>query len=149
MDAETVSSVAADVVATNRTFTDTFALMLLLGLLVALVAVAAMLVRSALERRTSLAVLRAIGFPRRTVALTVAAEPISVAAVGGLAGLVVGLGVLRLLFAAGFSDLAFVVDLTRIGVVFATVVAALVVVCFAAAWPALPRRPDEALRDVA
>ena len=148
LDVQTVGEVAADIVAVNRTFTDTFALMLLLGLGVALVAVAAMLVRSALERRTSLAVLRAIGFPRRTVALTVAAEPISVAVVGSVAGLVIGLGVLRLLFAAGFSDLAFVVDLGRIALVLAATTTLLVVLCLLAAWPAVPRHPDEALREV-
>ena len=149
VDAMTVTEVADDVTSANRTFTDTFALILLLGLVVALVAVAAMLARSARERRPYLAVLRAIGFRRRTVAATVAAEPVAVAGVGALAGLAVGLVVLRALFAAGFSDLAFVVDVWRSLAVLAGVIVLLVVVCAATAWPAVPRDPSEALRDIA
>ena len=76
LEARTVDEVAHDVIATNRTFTDTFALILLLGLGVALVAVVALLLRSARERRPYLAVLRAMGFRRSTVAITVAAEPV-------------------------------------------------------------------------
>ena len=146
--ARTVDEVAADTVAVNRTFTDTFALMLLLGLAVALVAVAAVLARSTQQRRPQLAVLRALGLRRSTVALTVAAEPIAVAAVGGVAGLVVGLVVLRVLFAAGFSDLAFVVDLGRSLAVVGAVLVLLVVVSLATAWPAVPRDPSDALRDI-
>ena len=149
LDADTIGTVAANVVAVNRTFTDTFALILLLGLVVALVAVAAMLVRTAHERRPHLAVLRAMGFRRSTAALTVAAEPVAVATVGGVAGLIVGLAVLRVLFAAGFSDLAFVVDLTRLATVVGVLVALLVAVGMVTAWPAVPRDSSDALRDLA
>jgi hypothetical protein len=148
LDAKTVDEVAADVVSANRTFTDTFALILLLGLAVALVAVAAMLIRSAHERRGLMAVLRALGFRRSTVALTVAAEPVAVAVVGALTGMVVGLVVLRALFAAGFSDLAFVVDIGRSAAVLGVVCGLLVLVSVATAWPAVPREPSEALRDL-
>ena len=147
--AQTMEEVAAETVAVNRTFTDTFALMLLLGLAVALVAVAAMLARSALQRRPHLAVLRALGFRRSTVALTLAAEPVAVAAVGGVAGLLTGLVVLRVLFAAGFSDLAFVIDIGRSLSVVAVLFVLLVVVSLGTAWPAVPRDPSEALRDIA
>ena len=146
--ARTMEEVAEDTVAVNRTFTDTFALMLLLGLAVALVAVAALLARSTLQRRPQLAVLRALGLRRSTVAVTVAAEPIAVAAVGGIAGLVVGLIVLRVLFAAGFSDLAFVVDVGRSLAVLGIVFVLLAVISLATAWPAVPRDPSAALRDI-
>jgi len=148
VSARTTEQVANDVVAVNRTFTDTFALMLLLGLLVALVAVAAMLVRSARERRPFLAVLRAMGLRRATVVAAVAAEPVTVALVGGAAGLAGGLVVLRVLFAAGFSDLAFVVDWWRVVGILAAVAVLLVVLCVAAAWPAVPREPSDALREI-
>ena len=145
----TMEQVAADVVSVNRTFTDTFALMLLLGLGVALVAVAAMLIRSARERRPYLAVLRAMGLRRGTVAASLAAEPVAVALVGGVAGLGGGLVALRLLFAAGFSDLAFVVDWGRLLLILGGLAVALLVLCTAAAWPTVPRDTGVALRDIA
>ena len=144
----TVDAVAADVVAANRTFTDTFALMLLLGLAVALVAVAAMLVRSARERRPYLAVLRAMGVRRSTVAGALVAEPVTVALVGGVAGLAGGLVVLRLLFAAGFSDLAFSIDAVRLLAILGGLAAVLIALCVLVAWPAVPKEPGQALRDL-
>ena len=149
LDARTVDEVAADVTAANRTFTDTFAVILLLGLGVALIAVVALLLRSARERRPYLAVLRAVGFRRSTVALTVAAEPAVVAATGAVAGLAIGLIVLRLLFAAGFSDLAFVVDPVRTLVLLAGVILLLAALCAVTALPSVPRDPSDALRDIA
>ena len=146
--ARTVEAVAADVVAVNRTFTDTFALMLLLGLAVALVAVAAMLVRGARERRPYLSVLRAMGLRRRTVAAALVAEPVTVALVGGVAGLGGGLVVLRLLFAAGFSDLAFSIDAVRLGVILAGLAVLLIALCLLVAWPAVPDEPGEGLREL-
>jgi putative ABC transport system permease protein len=145
----TMADVASDVVAVNRTFTDTFALMLLLGLAVALVAVAAMLVRSARERRPYLSVLRAMGLRRSTVAVALAAEPVTVALVGGVAGLAGGLLVLRGLFAAGFSDLAFTIDVVRVVAIIGGLAVLLVVLCWLVAWPAVPREPGESLRDIA
>lgn len=149
VNTRTMEEVAADVVSVNRTFTDTFALMLLLGLVVALVAVAAMLVRSARERRPYLAVLRAMGLRRGTVAAALAAEPATVALIGGVAGLTGGLVVLRLLFAFGFSDLAFVIDWTRALVLLGGLALSLAALCWAAAWPGVPRDAGSSLREVA
>ena len=146
--ARNMTAVAQDVIAVNRTFTDTFALMLLLGLAVALVAVAGTVLRSARERRPQLAVLRALGLRRGTVAAAVAAEPLVVALVGGTAGLGAGLLVLRMLFAAGFSDLAFVVSWGRVAAVLGVLAVLLSGVCLAAAWSAAPRDPAAALREI-
>ena len=145
----TMETVVRDVVAVNRTFTDTFALMLLLGLGVALIAVAGMLVRSARERRPYLAVLRAMGLRRATVVAAVAAEPVTVALVGGGAGLVGGLVVLRVLFSAGFSDLAFIISWGRLLAILGILAMVLVALCVAAAWPSVPRDPSEGLREIA
>jgi hypothetical protein len=149
MNARTMEQAAAERVSVNRTFTDTFALMLLLGLAVALIAVAGALVRSARERKPYLGVLRALGLQRGTVAVALAAEPATVALVGGAAGLVGGLIVLRLLFAVGFSDLAFVVDWVRLLAILGGLATVLVVLCISVAWPLVPRDPSEALREVA
>ena len=148
-DARTMQQVAADVVGVNKTFTDTFALMLLLGLAVALVAVAAVLARSARERRPYLAVLRAIGLQRGTVAASLAAEPVSVALIGGLAGFIGGLVVLRLLFALGFSDLAFVIDWVRLPAIVGGLAGVLVIACTLVAWPHVPSDPGSSLREMA
>ncbi|HYI44447.1 MAG TPA: FtsX-like permease family protein [Actinomycetota bacterium] len=148
-DARTMQQVGADVVSVNKTFTDTFALMLLLGLAVALMAVAAVLVRSARERRPYLAVLRAIGLQRGTVAASLAAEPVAVALIGGLAGLIGGLSVLRLLFAFGFSDLAFVIDWVRLLAILGGLAGVLVILCVSVAWPHVPRDPSRSLRELA
>jgi hypothetical protein len=60
-----------------------------------------------------------------------------------------GLIVLRLLFAVGFSDLAFVVDWIRLLAFLGGLATVLVVLCISVAWPLVPRDPSEALREVA
>ncbi len=135
-------------VAVNRTFTDVFAVMLVLGLAVAVASIAAYLARAARERRAALAVLRAVGLRHRSVVLALAAEPVLAGAVGTVLGLAVGLGILRALFAVGFSDLAFLVDWARVGLVAGATLALLVVVCLAAAALTTPRDVAAGLRDL-
>jgi hypothetical protein len=80
--------------------------------------------------------------------VALAAEPVTVALVGGVAGLLGGLGVLRLLFAAGFSDLAFSIDVGRVAVIVGGLAVLLVALCWLVAWPAVPREPGDGLRDL-
>ena len=145
---DTIEEAADEVVRVNRTFTDVFALVLQLGLAVALVAVAVLVARSARERRRALGVLRATGFRRRDVLVLLLGEPLLQAAVGLLIGVGVGLGSLWLLFRRGFADLAFVVGWSRLG---ATAAAVLVLVALACAAPSVrAARADvaAALRDL-
>jgi putative ABC transport system permease protein len=146
--ADTIQEAAADVVRINRTFTDVFSVLLQLGLAVALVAVGALLGRAARERRAELGVLRAIGFRRRTVALTLAAEPLLTGTLGLAIGIGVGIAVLRLLFAVGFNDLAFSLSWTQIGGTAAGVEILLALVCGIPALRASRGDPAEALRDL-
>jgi putative ABC transport system permease protein len=148
LTADALTDVRADVIAVNRTFTDTFAVMLLLGLAVAVTSVGAYVVRAARERRTELAVLRALGLRRGATAALLAAEPVLTGVVGVAVGLSVGLGILRLLFAVGFSDLAFVVSWGRVGLVAGATVALLVLVCGAAARLSLRGDVAAGLRDL-
>ena len=148
LTAKTVARIRDDVVAVNRTFTDIFAIMLVLGLAVSVASVASYLARAARERRAQLSVLRALGLRRRGTVLALAAEPLLTSGVGVVVGLVVGVGVLRALFAVGFSDLAFVVDWGRVGLLGAGLVGALVVVCGVTARLATDDRVAEGLRDV-
>ena len=146
--ARPVEEVREDVIAVNRTFTDVFSIMLVLGLVVALASVASYLARAGWERRAELAVLRAIGLRRRATVTALWAEPLLTGGVGIVIGLSVGLGVLRALFAVGFSDLAFVVDWPRLGVLTVGSFSLLAVVCIGTA--RLSTDPDIAagLRDL-
>lgn len=143
-----VAEAAAEVVRINRTFTDIFAVMLGLGLAVALVAVAVLAARAARERRAQLAVLRTIGFTRREVAVTLLAEPLLQTATGIVIGVGVGLGVLWLLFRRGFADLAFVVGWSRLGLTTAAVLGLVVVSCLIPAIRGARRDVGTGLRDL-
>ena len=148
MTAQTVEQVADEVTRANRAFTDVFGLLLQAGLAVALVAVGVLLSRAARERRAELAVLRALGFRRRSVALALAVEPLLAGTVGLVLGVVVGLGVLRLLFLVGFSDLAFQVDGPGLLRTVLGVELLLAVVCALAAGRAGRGDPAATLRDL-
>jgi putative ABC transport system permease protein len=146
--ADTIAEAARDVVRINKTFTDVFSVQLQLGLAVALIAVGALLGRAARERRAELGVLRAIGFRRRTVALTLGAEPLLTGTIGLIIGIGVGLVVLRLLFALGFADLAFTLSWPQIAGTAAGVEILLALVCVIPALRASHGDPAEALRDL-
>jgi putative ABC transport system permease protein len=144
---KTVDESRRDVIAVNRTFTDLFAVLLLLSLLVAITSLAAGVVRNARERRRELGVLRALGMGRRHVALLLAAEPVLAATLGATVGLGVGLLLLRVLFAVGFSDLPFLIDWGRLALVVLAVEALLCITCWLAAWPASRRDLEADLAD--
>jgi ABC-type lipoprotein release transport system permease subunit len=116
LDLRPVQELREEVVRVNRTFTDVFALMLLLGLVVVVVSIAASTSRSAHQRRAETAVLRALGCRRRTVVSALVAEPLLAGVLGALLGLGAGLAVLRALFALGYSSFAFVLDVPRLAV---------------------------------
>jgi putative ABC transport system permease protein len=146
--ARTVGRIREGVIAVNRTFTDVFAVILVLGLLVALASIASTLARAARERRAELAVLRALGVRRRGTRLALAAEPLLTGGIGVAVGLAVGLAVLRVLFAVGFSDLGFVVDWARIGLLAGALLLSLAAVCAATAAAAADDDVTAGLRDV-
>jgi putative ABC transport system permease protein len=148
LEARTVQQAADDVVAVNRSFTDVFAVMLALALAIAVTSMAAGVVRSARERRGELGVLRALGLPRRSVVTLLAAEPVLVAVTGMVAGSIVGVVVLRVLFATGYSDLPFVLDAGRLLALFGLTSAVAVTSCVLAAWPAARRLGPDALADL-
>ena len=133
LEMKTVTRAAHDVVAVNRSFTDVFALMVALALVVLVAAMAAGVVRSARERRGELGVLRALGIARSRVCLQLVAEPLLVTAVGEVIGVVVGIGVLWLLFTSGFSDLPFVLDLGQLGLLLLVTAGVAILACTSAA----------------
>jgi hypothetical protein len=148
LELTTAKDRARDVVNVNRSFTDVFAVVLALALAVALASTAAGVVRAGRERRAELGVLRALGLTRRSVLLELAAEPVLVTVVGLVVGAVVGIAVLRTLFAVGYSDLPFVLPAgPLLGLAAGTVVLS-AVVCALAALPASRVGPDRGLADL-
>jgi len=148
LELRTVQSAADQVVDANRAFTDVFAVVVALALVIAVVATSAAVVRSGRERRAELGVLRALGLRRRSVVLLLAAEPVLVATLGTLLGSLVGVGVLRALFATGYSDLPFRLPAARLAVLAVGSLVLLGAACAAAAVPAARRPVDGALADL-
>ncbi|HVL23712.1 MAG TPA: FtsX-like permease family protein [Thermomicrobiales bacterium] len=120
-----------------------------LGLLVGIAAVGVIAFRSVVERRQQIGVMRALGFQRRTVALSFMIETTFLVGLGGFAGTVLGLLLSRNLLTSsdsGLTDTTFIVPWTiLIVIVVLTNVAAL-----AMTWvPAIQAgriAPAEALR---
>lgn len=132
----------------NTTFTDLFAAVLQVGLVVALCSVGAVVSRASRERRAEFALLRALGFRRGTLAVAVIAEPVLLGIVGIVIGITAGLGTLALLFRTGFGDLAFQPHWGQLG---ATAALALTLIATVSLVPAAlaTRRPLAAdLRDL-
>jgi len=139
---------ASDVVKVNRSFTDVFAVVLVLALAIALTSMAAGVLRAGRERRGELGVLRAWGLSRRGVVLELAGEPVLVTLVGVVTGAVVGVAVLRTLFAVGYSDLPFVLPVGQVAALAVGTSLLAGLVCVLAAWPASRVRPDVGLVDL-
>jgi putative ABC transport system permease protein len=148
LDLRTVEQVREQVIRVNRTFTDVFAVMLLLSLVVVVVSIGAATVRSGRQRRVELGVLQAVGVRRGGLVAALVVEPVLAAAVGAAVGLAVGLLVLRLLFALGYSALAFVLDPARLVAAVGLTLLLVVVTSLVAARAVVPREPGAALSDL-
>lgn len=144
----TAGEVATQITEINTTFTDIFAAVLQAGLAVALCAVGALVSRAARERRAEVALLRAAGFRRGTVAVAVVAEPLLLGVTGVVIGIAAGLGTLALLFSAGFADLAFYPHWAQIGSTAALALALIVAVSLLPAAAACRRCLEADLRDL-
>lgn len=120
-----------------------------LGLLVGVAAIGVIAFRSVVERRQQIGMLRAIGFPREMVSLSLLIESAFVVGIGVLCGTVLGLPLGYKLFtneAGSSAEVSFVIPWTMIG----TMLIATVAVALLMTW--LPSRqagriaPAEALR---
>jgi putative ABC transport system permease protein len=148
LDLRTVEQVREQVIRVNRTFTDVFAVMLLLSLVVVVVSIGAATVRTGRQRRSELGVLQAVGVRRAGLLTALVVEPVLAAAIGAAVGLAVGLVVLRLLFALGYSALAFVLDPARLAGAVGLTLLLVVVTSVIAARAVVPREPGPALADL-
>lgn len=144
----TSGEIRDEVTAVNRTFTDVFAAVLGLAILVAVTSLSAGVLHSARRYRAALGTLRASGAGRAHAALALAAEPVFLSLLGIAVGLGAGLGVMGALFRAGFSDLPFVVDVPRLLAVLMATLVCVVVASAAMAWRSAQTPLDAMLHDL-
>jgi putative ABC transport system permease protein len=120
-----------------------------LGLVVGVAAVGVIAFRSVVERRQQIGVMRALGYQRRTVAISFLIETIFVVGVGGFAGTVLGLLLSQKLLTSedsGLSDANFIVPWLILIVIGILTNAAALLMTWLPAMQAGRIAPAEALR---
>jgi putative ABC transport system permease protein len=88
--AESVEQIFNDLSSTNTAFNRMFQAFMALGLLVGIAGLGVIAIRSVVERRQQIGMLRAIGYQRKTVTLTFLLESSFIAVMGILSGVVGG-----------------------------------------------------------
>ena len=142
LDLETTGALLASYQAVENTYMSTFQLLGGLGLVLGTLGLAAVLYRNSIERRGELALLRAVGFPRRTVAWMVLSETCFLLILGvgvGTAAALVGVVPQQGLGNVPWTGLG----ATLLGTVFVGLLAAAVSVRAALASPLLPALRDD------
>ncbi|MFC7045776.1 ABC transporter permease [Halobacteriaceae archaeon GCM10025711] len=145
-----LSSITAQI----GSFFDTLNLFLLgigsISLLVAGVSILNVMLMSTVERRAEIGVLRAVGFQKREVLRILLTEATLLGVIGGVAGLLVSLGIGLLLAAVTVGDPLFVLqpgNLVYLLVAFGFGVVTSILSGFYPAWKAANERPVDALRN--
>ena len=133
---------------TNLGLNDFFVGMMRVGLLVGILGLGAVALRSVIERRRSIGVLRAVGFFKLQVLAGMLIETALIATVGLVVGLAVALGLGGPLLTSLSPKSQFTLDYTDILLTVGIVYAAVLLVTFLPALRAARLRPAEALRGV-
>jgi ABC-type antimicrobial peptide transport system permease subunit len=149
--ADSLDKIIEDNEAINRTFLEMFQGFLALGLFVGIAALGVISLRSVVERRQQIGMLRAIGYQRRMVQLSFLLESGFIAITGILLGLLLGLTFAAVLFTSGefgatTSDISFTVPWAQVGVVTAIALGAAVLTTYLPARAASHVAVAEALR---
>jgi hypothetical protein len=127
---------------------DFFVGMMRVGLLVGILGLGAVALRSVIERRRAIGVLRAVGFFRLQVLAGMLIETALIATAGLVVGLAVALGLGGPLIASLSPKSQFILDYVDIFLTLGTVFTAVILVTFLPALRAARLRPAEALRGV-
>jgi putative ABC transport system permease protein len=127
---------------------DFFVGMMRVGLLVGILGLGAVALRSVIERRRAIGVLRAVGFFRLQVLAGMLIETALIATAGLVVGLAVALGLGGPLIASLSPKSQFILDYVDIFLTVGIVFAAVILVTFLPALRAARLRPAEALRGV-
>jgi putative ABC transport system permease protein len=132
----------------NLGLNDFFVGLMRVGLLVGILGLGAVALRSVIERRRSIGVLRAVGFFKLQVLAGMLIETALIATVGLVVGLAVALGLGGPLLTSLSPKSQFTLDYADILLTVGIVYAAVLLVTFLPALRAARLRPAEALRGV-
>jgi putative ABC transport system permease protein len=151
MEAVVLREELDDVLAVNRTFNYVVEGFLGLGLIVGVAALGVVSARSVVERRHEIGVMRAIGFERRRVELSMLIESAMVAVVGIVVGSALGIAIAFNVIRDSKSQpswerLDYSVPWLTLGTIFAVVLIAALVTAYLPARQASRVYPAEALR---
>jgi hypothetical protein len=129
----------------DRAFQDMITVLMRMGLLVGVLGLGIVALRVATERRQVIGILRAIGYRRRDVALSLLVESAVVTTLGTVVGVVTGLA-MGYALSRGSGSGAFGIDIGLIGGVLAVVYLAAFAVTVLPAWQASRLPPARAVR---
>lgn len=148
LDARSVREIFEVEAASQRTFVGLFQVLLKLGLVIGISGLAISAVRTVLERRHAVGVMRAIGFRRWMVGASLVLESLLVATLGCAIGLAAGLPGTYLLIKEQLPHVPFNADWNQILETLAIVYAAVFLFTLVPAIRAARLRPAEAVRYV-
>lgn len=148
LDAQSVRRIFDDTASAQRTFIGLFQVLLRLGLVIGITGLAIASVRTVLERRHAVGVMRALGFKRYMVGVSLLLEAVLVATLGCVIGLGAGLAGTYLLMKEQLTTVRFNADWFQIWTTLAIVYGAVFVFTSLPALRAALLRPAEAVRYV-
>jgi putative ABC transport system permease protein len=148
LDAKSVKEIFDESVTVQRTFLGLFQVLLKLGLAIGITGLAISSVRTVLERRHAIGVMRAVGFKRYVVGLSLLLESFLIATLGCAIGIVTGMGGTYWLTKKQLTNLSFNADWGQIGSTLGIVYAAIFIFTIVPAARAALMRPAEAVRYV-
>jgi putative ABC transport system permease protein len=146
VDASTTRELLDDGYRANRTFFSVVEVLMRLGLVVGILSLGIIGLRTVVERRRVIGVLRAIGYRRRGVMAGLMVEAGMTASIGVAVGFVAGAIMGALFIRQFFEDTPYGLDGASIGTALALVYSAVVVVTLGPAWRASRLPPAEAVR---
>ena len=147
-DARTLKDLFTERATAQRTFVGIFQLLLKMGLVIGISGLALGSVRTVLERRQAIGILRAIGFRSRMVGGWLVFETLLIATLGVGVGLGVGLLGTYLLIDKQIESFTFSVDWAQIRSTLLIVYISVLAFTAIPAWKAAQMRPSEAVRYV-
>lgn len=148
VDARSVREIFDENAQGQRTFVGIFQILLKLGLVIGISGLAIASIRTVLERRQAVGVLRALGFQRSMVGAWLILETVLVATLGCAVGLTTGLVGTYLLVSEQVPNLHFDADWSQVFVTLGIVYLASLAFTAMPAWRASSLRPSEAVRYV-
>ena len=146
VEADPVATLLENVERANRTFLSTIDVLMRMGLVVGLLSLGIIGLRTVIERRHVIGVLRALGYKRRAIMSGLMAEAATTAAIGAVVGIVVGVTMGYLFYRQDEGQAGFGIDLPSLVGVLALVFVAVLLLTVGPAWRASRLPPAEAVR---